>query len=131
MFCVATQDVTERIVQEEKKISPKLTTNARSVKTSPVDSSPLDGALLAAAFANEGREGGSRENRWIIRNNTGLNLEPGVWRGYFLGKPVTWSLWRFWIYSLRPGKFYILHYDGILACFCEVVHAVMSLGGYE
>lgn len=71
-----------------------------------------------------GREGGSRENHWILRNNTaGLNLEPGVWRGYFLGKPVTRSLWDFWIYSLRPGKFCILHYEGILACFCDVVHA--------
>jgi hypothetical protein len=94
---VGTQDATERIVREEKKISPKLTTNARSVKTSPVDSSPLGGALLAAAFANEGREGGSREHGWIMRENTaGLYLEPGVWRGYFLGKPITWSLWSFW-----------------------------------
>jgi len=74
---VATKDVTERIAQEEKKILPKLTTSARSVKTSPVDSSPLDGALLAAAFANEEKEGGWRENRWIMRNNR------GVWRGYF------------------------------------------------
>lgn len=60
---MATQDVTERIAQEEKKISPKLTTSARSVKISPVDSSPLDGALLAAAFANEGRPGGRIERK--------------------------------------------------------------------
>ena len=63
MFCVATQDVTERIVREGKKISPKLTTSARSVKISPVDSNPLDGALSAAAFANEGRPGGRIERK--------------------------------------------------------------------
>lgn len=34
--------------------------------------------------------------------------------GYFIGKPITWSLWSFWTSSLRPGKSYILRYEGTL-----------------
>lgn len=79
MFCVATQDVIERIVQEEKKISPKLTTSARSVKISPVDSNPLDGALLAAAFANEGRPGGRIERKSLDIAKQHGGFEFGAW----------------------------------------------------
>jgi hypothetical protein len=75
--CAATQDVTERIVQEEKRISPKSTMNARSVKTDPVDSSLLDGAPLAAAFASEAREGGSR--RKSLDNSEQYGFEFGAW----------------------------------------------------
>lgn len=59
--CAATQDVTERTVLEEKKMSPKSTTTARSVKTSPADSDLRGGAQSDAAFASKGIRGKRRE----------------------------------------------------------------------
>ena len=50
---MATQDATEKTVLGEKKISPKSTTTARSVRTSPADSDPRGGARSDAAFASE------------------------------------------------------------------------------
>ncbi|CAF3515470.1 unnamed protein product [Fusarium graminearum] len=59
--CAATQDVTERTVLEEKKMSPKSTTTARSVKTNPADSDLRGGAQLDAAFASKEIRGKRRE----------------------------------------------------------------------